>query len=53
MMVVSGLEDTLAVKTINAYLFFNGSAAEAIAFYQKAIDGKVERLMRYSDAPGG
>lgn len=43
----------MAVKTINAYLFFNGSAADAIAFYEKAIDGKVERLMRYSDAPGG
>src|SRR4029450_12056835 len=35
------------------YLFFNGQAADAIAFYEKAIDARVVRVMRYSDAPGG
>ena len=43
----------MAIKTINAYLFFDGSAAAAIAFYEKALDAKVVRIMRYSDMPGG
>jgi PhnB protein len=43
----------LAVKTINPYLFFNGAAADAIAFYEKALEAKVIRIARYSDAPGG
>jgi len=43
----------LAVKTLNPYLFFNGTATDAIAFYEKAIEAKVVRIARYSDAPGG
>jgi PhnB protein len=43
----------LAIKTINPYLFFNGQAADAIAFYEKALDARIVRLARYSDAPGG
>ena len=43
----------MAVKTINPYLFFNGTASDAIAFYEKALDAKVVRISRYSDAPGG
>ena len=43
----------MAVKTINPYLFFNGNASDAVAFYQKAIDATVVRIARYSDTPGG
>jgi PhnB protein len=43
----------LAVKTINPYLFFNGTASDAIAFYEKAIDAKVVRVSRFSDTPNG
>jgi PhnB protein len=43
----------VAVKTINPYLFFNGNASDAVAFYQKAIDATVVRIARYSDTPGG
>lgn len=42
----------MAVKTINPYLFFNGTAADAVGFYEKAIEAKVVRISRYSDTPG-
>ena len=42
----------MAVKTINPYLFFNGTASDAVAFYQKALDAKVVRIARFSDTPG-
>ena len=41
----------MAVKTINPYLFFNGNAADAVAFYQQAIEAKVVRMARYADVP--
>ena len=43
----------MAVKAINPYLFFNGNASDAVAFYEKALEAKVVRIARYSDAPGG
>ena len=43
----------MAVNTINPYLFFDGTASDAIAFYEKALDAKVVRISRFSDAPGG
>ena len=36
---------------IQPYLFFDGRADEAIAFYQRALDAKVEMLMRFKDGP--
>jgi PhnB protein len=42
----------LAVKTIIPYLFFDGNASEAIAFYEKAIDAKIVQVSRFSDVPG-
>lgn len=36
---------------IQPYLFFEGRADEAIAFYQQALGAKVEMLMRYQDSP--
>ena len=34
----------MAVKTINPYLFFDGTAADAIAFYEKALEAKVVQV---------
>jgi PhnB protein len=36
---------------IQPYLFFDGRCDEALEFYKKAIDAKVEMLMRFKDAP--
>jgi PhnB protein len=33
------------------YLVFEGRCEEAIEFYKKALDAKVEMLMRFKDAP--
>lgn len=43
----------MAVKTITPYLFLNGTASDAIAFYQKALEAKVVQVSRFSDTPGG
>lgn len=37
---------------VQSYLFFyDGRCEEAVEFYQKALDAKVEMLMRFKDAP--
>src|SRR2546423_4067244 len=36
---------------IQPYLFFEGRCEEAIEFYRKALDAKVEMMMRYKDSP--
>jgi PhnB protein len=37
---------------VQSYLFFyDGRCAEAVAFYEKAVDAKVDVLMRFKDAP--
>jgi PhnB protein len=36
---------------IQPYLFFDGRADEAIEFYKKALDAKVEMLLRFKDGP--
>jgi PhnB protein len=36
---------------VQPYLFFDGRCEEALEFYKKAIDAKVEMLMRFKDAP--
>ena len=41
----------MAIKTINPYLFFNGQASDAIALYEKAIDARIVRVMRFSGLP--
>ncbi|MCK6547026.1 glyoxalase/bleomycin resistance/extradiol dioxygenase family protein [Myxococcota bacterium] len=43
----------MAIKQLNPYLMFNGTAAKAIAHYEKALGAKTEGLMRYGDIPGG
>jgi PhnB protein len=36
---------------VQPYLFFDGRCDEALEFYKKAIDAKVDMLMRFNDAP--
>jgi PhnB protein len=36
---------------VQPYLAFEGRCDEAIEFYKKAIDAKVDMLMRFKDAP--
>ncbi|MEP6791525.1 MAG: VOC family protein [Ramlibacter sp.] len=36
---------------VEPYLFLNGRADEAIEFYKKALDAKVNMLMRFKDSP--
>jgi PhnB protein len=39
--------------TVQSYLFFEGRADEAIAFYGKALDAEVLMRMTYGDSPEG
>jgi PhnB protein len=36
---------------VQPYIFFDGRCDEALEFYKKAIDAKVDMLMRFKDAP--
>ncbi|MBO9649014.1 MAG: VOC family protein [Variovorax sp.] len=38
---------------MEAYLTFNGDAAEALAFYAKCLDGKIEFSMTFAESPMG
>lgn len=42
----------MSVKSINPYLNFNGTAAKAIALYEKALGAKTSNLMRWGEMPG-
>jgi PhnB protein len=42
----------MAIKQLNPYLNFNGTAGKAIQLYEKALGAKVENLMRFGDAGG-
>ena len=39
--------------SIQSYLFFEGRADEAIAFYRKALDAELLMRLTYAEAPGG
>lgn len=41
----------MAIRQVNPYLNFEGSAAKAIALYEKALGAKAENVMRFGDAP--
>jgi PhnB protein len=41
----------MAIKKINPSLTFDGTAVKAIKLYEQALGAKVERLMRFGDAP--
>jgi PhnB protein len=38
---------------IDPYLNFNGNCEEAFHFYEKALGGKIEMLLKYNQAPAG
>jgi PhnB protein len=38
-------------RIIQPYLFFNGNCEQAIEFYRKALDAKVEMIMRFKESP--
>jgi PhnB protein len=39
------------VTQLNAYLSFDGNCAEAMRFYEKALNGKLEALLTYAQTP--
>ncbi len=41
------------MNQLEPYLFFNGNCAEAMRFYEKTLGGKLEMMMKASEAPGG
>ena len=41
------------MNQLEPYLFFNGNCAEAMHFYETVLGGKVEMMMKASEAPGG
>ncbi|HYF36454.1 MAG TPA: VOC family protein [Prosthecobacter sp.] len=41
----------MSLPLVEAYLDFNGRCEEALEFYKKALDAKVDAMMRFSDAP--
>ena len=41
------------MSQLEPYLFFNGNCAEAMPFYEKALGGKLEMMMKASEAPAG
>jgi PhnB protein len=41
----------MSIKTVNAYLNFNGDASDAIKLYERALGAKVEHLQRFGEAP--
>ena len=41
------------MSQLEPYLFFNGNCAEAVRFYEKTLDGKLEMMMKASEAPTG
>lgn len=42
----------MAIKQLNPYLNFNGTAGKAIALYESALGAKTESIQRFGDIPG-
>ena len=42
----------MAITGVNPYLNFDGTAAQAIALYERALGAKTEMIMRYGEAEG-
>lgn len=41
----------MSTPTIDAYLNFDGTCAEAMRFYEKTLGGKLEMMMKLSESP--
>ena len=39
------------MNTIQPYLFFEGRCEEAIEYYRKTLDARVDKVMRYKESP--
>lgn len=39
------------MPTLDSYLFFNGTCAEAMRFYERTLGGKLEAMMTYAQSP--
>lgn len=44
---------TNAGTQLDAYLFFDGTCAEAMRFYERALGGKLEAMMKFGEGPPG
>jgi PhnB protein len=42
----------MAIKKLNPYLMFNGTAEKAIKLYETALGAKVETINRFGEVPG-
>ena len=42
----------MAIQQLTPYLNFDGTAAKAIALYERALGAKTENLQRFGDVPG-
>ena len=42
---------TKNTRSVQAYLFFNGSCEQAVEFYRTALGAEVEMMMRYKESP--
>jgi len=40
------------MASVNPYLIFDGNCAEAMRFYERALGGKLERMMTFGEMPG-
>ena len=49
--VLRSIEGNLLMPQPIAYLAFNGNCADAMRFYERALGGKLETMMRSADAP--
>jgi PhnB protein len=43
----------MAIKQLNPYLNFDGTASKAIELYQRALGATVDAVQRFGDMPGG
>jgi PhnB protein len=41
----------IAMAHLDAYLFFDGTCADAMRFYERVFNGKLELLLTYADSP--
>lgn len=39
------------MPVLDSYLFFDGTCAEAMRFYERALGGKLQMMMTYGEAP--
>ena len=39
------------MPTLDHYLFFNGSCAEAMRFYHRTLGGELQKMMTYAESP--